>query len=166
MTKSPTRSSPRSPRAPMTIALSTDMPGNPRAIVAEAEQRFPVRIVIKVPPGGNGTRYIQMTEWLDENCGRTSRRVVCRAAVIALHLVILELCSRPCRREPTFCSTAAQTPDFRLTTLLCGWYRPLCHCHQDRPTGSNRDQKIGLEQFHLPTTPFLLGLSYTVPDRS
>jgi len=45
------------------------MLGNSRAIVAEAEQRFPVRIVIKVPPGGIGTRYMPMTEWLDENCG-------------------------------------------------------------------------------------------------
>jgi hypothetical protein len=45
------------------------MPGNPCAIVAEAEQRFPVRIVIRVPEGGIGTRYTPMTEWLDENCG-------------------------------------------------------------------------------------------------
>jgi hypothetical protein len=45
------------------------MPGNPRAIIAEAEQRFPVRIVIKVPPGGIGTLYLPITEWLDENCG-------------------------------------------------------------------------------------------------
>src|SRR5580704_15121534 len=45
------------------------MPGNPRAIVAEAEQRFPVRIVIRVPGDGIGTRYGPMTEWLDENCG-------------------------------------------------------------------------------------------------
>src|SRR5215467_15333938 len=45
------------------------MPGNPRAIVAEAELKFPVRIVIKVPEGGIGTRYKPMTDWLDENCG-------------------------------------------------------------------------------------------------
>jgi hypothetical protein len=45
------------------------MPGNPRAIVAEAELKFPVRIVIKVPEAGIGTRYMPMTEWLDENCG-------------------------------------------------------------------------------------------------
>jgi hypothetical protein len=38
------------------------MPGNPRAIVAEAELRFPVRIVIKVPPDGIGTRYKPMTD--------------------------------------------------------------------------------------------------------
>jgi len=54
----------------------------------------------------------------------------------------------------------------RLTILLCGWYRPLCHCHQDRPTGSSRDQRIDLEQLHLPTNPFPLELPYTVPDRS
>jgi hypothetical protein len=28
------------------------MPGNPRAIIEEAELRFPVRIVVKVPEGG------------------------------------------------------------------------------------------------------------------
>jgi hypothetical protein len=33
------------------------MPGNPRAIITEAEHRFP------------GTHYGPMTEWLDENCG-------------------------------------------------------------------------------------------------
>jgi hypothetical protein len=45
------------------------MPGNPRAAITEAEQRFPLRIVIKVPGDGIGTRYTPMTEWLDENCG-------------------------------------------------------------------------------------------------
>lgn len=45
------------------------MPGNPRAIVAEAERRFPVRIAIKVPPHGIGQRYKPMSDWLDENCG-------------------------------------------------------------------------------------------------
>jgi hypothetical protein len=45
------------------------MPGNLRAIVAEVERQFPVRIVIRVPSGGIGTRYTPMTEWLDENCG-------------------------------------------------------------------------------------------------
>lgn len=45
------------------------MPGNPRAIIAEAEQRFPVRIVIRVPEGGIGSRYMPMTDWLGENCG-------------------------------------------------------------------------------------------------
>jgi hypothetical protein len=62
------------------------------------------------------------------------------------------------RPNQTFCSAA--------TTLLCGWYRPLCHCHQDRPTGSSRDQRIGLEQLRLPTIPFPLESPYTVPDRS
>lgn len=45
------------------------MPGNPRAIVREAEERFPVRIIVRVPEGGIGTRYAPMTDWLDENCG-------------------------------------------------------------------------------------------------
>jgi hypothetical protein len=45
------------------------MPGNPRAIIVEAELKFPVRIVIRVPEGGIGTRYMPMTDWLDENCG-------------------------------------------------------------------------------------------------
>ena len=47
----------------------TQMPGKPRAIVADAERQFPVRIVLKVPPGGIGQPYTAMTEWLDENCG-------------------------------------------------------------------------------------------------
>src|SRR5258705_56254 len=125
------------------------MPGNPRAIVAEAERQFPVRIVIKVPPNGIGTRYMPMTEWLDENCGiggwsippvgtrgiandaiavymsgptcavafvarwciagdppacmsygKANQHAECRAADIALRLVVIELCLRPCRREP------------------------------------------------------------------
>ena len=45
------------------------MPGNPRAIITEAERQFPVRIVVKVPLAGIGTRYKPMTDWLDENCG-------------------------------------------------------------------------------------------------
>ena len=45
------------------------MPGNPRAIIAEAEHRFPLRIVIRVPGDGIGTRYGPMSDWLDENCG-------------------------------------------------------------------------------------------------
>jgi hypothetical protein len=45
------------------------MPGNSQGIITEAERLFPVRIVIKVPPGDIGTRYMPMTEWLDENCG-------------------------------------------------------------------------------------------------
>lgn len=43
------------------------MPANPRGTVADAELKFPVRIV-KVPGGGIGTRYKPMTDWLDENC--------------------------------------------------------------------------------------------------
>jgi hypothetical protein len=45
------------------------MPGNPRAIRQEAEQQFPVRIIIRTPGGGIGQRYKAMTDWLDENCG-------------------------------------------------------------------------------------------------
>jgi hypothetical protein len=45
------------------------VPGNPRHIVAEAERRFPVRIVIKTPAEGFGQRYNAMMTWLDENCG-------------------------------------------------------------------------------------------------
>ena len=45
------------------------MPGNPREMIAAAEQRFPVRIRIAVPPNGLGQRYTQITAWLDENCG-------------------------------------------------------------------------------------------------
>jgi hypothetical protein len=45
------------------------MPGNPKAIVADAERRFPLRIVVKVPEGGIGTRYTPMVDWLDAHCG-------------------------------------------------------------------------------------------------
>ena len=45
------------------------MRGNPRAIIAEAEQRFPRAYCARVPGDGIGTRYAAMTEWLDENCG-------------------------------------------------------------------------------------------------
>jgi len=45
------------------------MPGKPRAIVNDAEGRFPVRIVVKVPPGGVGAIFTRIEEWLDENCG-------------------------------------------------------------------------------------------------
>jgi|SRR5215472_18142892 len=45
------------------------MPGNPRAIIAEAERRFPVRIAVRVPGNGLGQRYTAMSEWLDDNCG-------------------------------------------------------------------------------------------------
>jgi hypothetical protein len=48
------------------------MPGNTREMITMAEQRFPVRIRIGVPPGGLGQRHSQMTAWLDENCGADS----------------------------------------------------------------------------------------------
>src|SRR5215472_9640886 len=45
------------------------MPRGTRAIVADAERRFPVRIAIRLPPGGLGQRDTAMTAWLDDNCG-------------------------------------------------------------------------------------------------
>jgi len=45
------------------------MPGNPREMITLAERRFPVRLMIAVPPNGLGQRYTQITAWLDENCG-------------------------------------------------------------------------------------------------
>ena len=45
------------------------MPGNPREMITAAEQRFPVRIRIGVPPKGLGPSHARMTAWLDENCG-------------------------------------------------------------------------------------------------
>ena len=46
-----------------------DTPANPREMITVAEQRFPVRIKLGVPPGGLGQRYPEMTTWLDQNCG-------------------------------------------------------------------------------------------------
>ena len=45
------------------------MPGNSREMITMAERRFPARIKISVPPGGFGQRYMEMTAWLDANCG-------------------------------------------------------------------------------------------------
>jgi hypothetical protein len=45
------------------------MPSNARALIATAEQRFPVRIRIAIPPGGLGRQHAEMTAWMDENCG-------------------------------------------------------------------------------------------------
>jgi hypothetical protein len=38
-------------------------------MITMAERRFPARIKIGVPPGGFGQRYMEMTAWLDANCG-------------------------------------------------------------------------------------------------
>src|SRR5256885_8385076 len=38
--------------------------------------------------------------------GKTNQHAECRAADIALRLVVIELCSRPCRREPDLPSSA------------------------------------------------------------
>jgi hypothetical protein len=35
----------------------------------EAEQQFPVRVRIAVPPGGLGRQLVLMQAWLDETCG-------------------------------------------------------------------------------------------------
>jgi hypothetical protein len=48
------------------------MPGNPRETMT-VDRSFPVRIRIAVPSGGLGRRLIQMTAWLDENCGSDGR---------------------------------------------------------------------------------------------
>jgi len=45
------------------------MAASSRLMIAEAEQRFAVRVKIAVPEGGFGTRLIQMHVWLDENAG-------------------------------------------------------------------------------------------------
>ena len=38
------------------------MPSHPRDMIVSAEQRFPVRIRIGVPPGGLGQRYAQIRQ--------------------------------------------------------------------------------------------------------
>jgi len=38
-------------------------------MIVSAEQRFPVRIRIGVPPGGFGQRHAEITALLEENCG-------------------------------------------------------------------------------------------------
>jgi hypothetical protein len=40
-------------------------------MIAEAERRFPVRIRIRVPAAGLGSRLDQIKVWLDENAGAT-----------------------------------------------------------------------------------------------
>jgi hypothetical protein len=41
------------------------MPSRPRDMIVSAEQRFPVRIRIGVPPGGFGQRFRDRTDWFD-----------------------------------------------------------------------------------------------------
>ena len=38
-------------------------------MIADAERRFAVRIKLALPPGGFGTRLMEMHEWLDQNAG-------------------------------------------------------------------------------------------------
>ena len=45
------------------------MPGNPGEMITVVERRFPARIRIGVPLGGFGQRYMEITAWLDANCG-------------------------------------------------------------------------------------------------
>ncbi len=45
------------------------MAASSRLMITEAERRFPVRIVVAVPPGGFGQRLNGMQSWLDETCG-------------------------------------------------------------------------------------------------
>src|SRR3954471_6761298 len=40
-----------------------------RAMIADAERRFPVRVRIAVPAGGFGRRLEAIYGWLDQNCG-------------------------------------------------------------------------------------------------
>jgi hypothetical protein len=48
------------------------MPGNPRAIITEAERQFPVRVKVALPRDGFGRRLTAMHAWLDESCGADS----------------------------------------------------------------------------------------------
>jgi hypothetical protein len=45
------------------------MLGNPREMITAAEQRFPVRVRLAIPPDGFGQQLDKMSGWLDENCG-------------------------------------------------------------------------------------------------
>jgi hypothetical protein len=45
------------------------MPGNPRAIVRDAEREYPVRVRLALPGNGLGKMIEEMHAWLDENCG-------------------------------------------------------------------------------------------------
>ncbi len=42
---------------------------NPRSIIRDAGRRFPVRLIVAVPPLGLGERLNRINTWLDENCG-------------------------------------------------------------------------------------------------
>ncbi len=45
------------------------MAAGSRAMIADAERRFPVRVRIAVPSGGFGRRLEAIYAWLDQNCG-------------------------------------------------------------------------------------------------
>src|SRR3954454_223721 len=46
-----------------------------RAMIADAERQFPVRIGIAVPAGGFGRRLDAIYAWLDQNCGADGWRI-------------------------------------------------------------------------------------------
>ena len=45
------------------------MAAGSRAMIADAERRFPVRVGFAVPSGGFGRRLEAIYAWLDQNCG-------------------------------------------------------------------------------------------------
>ena len=45
------------------------MPAGSRAMIFEAERRFPVRVRLAVPASGLGRRLDAMHDWLNQNCG-------------------------------------------------------------------------------------------------
>src|SRR3954451_3382127 len=47
----------------------TTMAAGSRAMIADAERRFPIRVRIAVPAGGLGQRLNAIYAWLDQNCG-------------------------------------------------------------------------------------------------
>jgi hypothetical protein len=49
--------------------MRNEMAASSKLMIGEAERRFPVRIRIRVPPEGLGSRLDQMKAWLDDNCG-------------------------------------------------------------------------------------------------
>src|SRR5580700_10904205 len=133
----------------------------PRSLAAEANGCFMVRV-------GRGPNRIQgcgardaPDSGLPSDQSKHASTIGEQSDAIKLDTDIpIQGCAKS-RRIGHVIRSARLTPDSRLITLLRGWYRPLFHCHRDRPTGSSRDQTIGLEQLHLRTTPFPAKLSYT-----
>src|SRR5262245_13998359 len=61
------------------------MPGNARDMIKVAEQRFPVRIRLAVPPLGFGQRLPQMDAWLDQNCGADGWTMTPSGGAVAIY---------------------------------------------------------------------------------